>query len=227
MTPLIDVASNKVTSINLNGSITNFIAINPKGDKLFFHKSVNEIGVLNLKDQNQIQIISSSHFNQPNFLSVSSDGTKLYVCNNSSPTVSVVDILTNLWICDINISLPNDLNPPFIGPYYFSLNPRQNRALVNNSTDLYLVNVNSNSVISKLNDENNLPYGIAFNSTGTKGYIVAGNKVEVFDSESNALVNPIELNVLASYIAITPIPYLPTFTQFLQRVCPVKYQRRL
>src|SRR5271165_6670538 len=53
------------------------------------------VSVLNLKNNTVEQTISDSSFNQPYTVTINAAGTKAYVTNSNSTTVTVIDIATN------------------------------------------------------------------------------------------------------------------------------------
>ena len=83
----------------------------------------NTVSVLNLTNNTLEQTISDSSFNEPYTVTINPAGTKAYVTNSNSTTVTIIDIATNTVTGTIS---------GFDGPSGFAITPDGNHAYVNN-----------------------------------------------------------------------------------------------
>jgi YVTN family beta-propeller protein len=109
------------------------------------------VSVLNLKNNTVEQTISDSSFNQPYTVTINAAGTKAYVTNSNSTTVTIIDIATNTVIGTIS---------GFDGPSGLVITPDGNYAYVNNyggpiagsgnGNTVSIVDLNTNAIVGTL-----------------------------------------------------------------------------
>jgi YVTN family beta-propeller protein len=170
------------------------------------------VSVLNLTNNTLEQTISDSSFNQPYTVTINANGTKAYVTNSNSTTVTIIDITTNTVIGTIG---------GFDGPSGFVITPDDNYAYVNNyggpiagsgnGTTVRVVDLNTNAIIGPPLTVGRAPAALAITSDGAYVYVVSyvdGNPGTGTISIIRTSDNSVQLNAITGFsgpfaIAIT------------------------
>lgn len=131
------------------------------------------------------------------FIAFTPNGTKAYVTNQNSNSVSVIDTATDKVITTLSVGFK---------PYFIAITPDGTKAYVTN------YNSGSVSVIDALEDKvvdvitvGSKPYFIAVMPDGTKTYVVNSfsNSVSVIDTESDEVIGSIKVSDTPTFIVIT------------------------
>lgn len=132
------------------------LAITPDNNYAYVANSNNygisgsdAVSVVNLKNNILDVTISSTTFNQPYTVTINPAGTRAYITNSNSTTVSIIDLLNNNVIGTI---------PGFDGPSGFAIMQDGNTAYVNNygapggllsgnGKTVHVVDLNTNTIL--------------------------------------------------------------------------------
>jgi len=170
------------------------------------------VNVLNLKNNTVEKTISDPSFNEPYTVTINPAGTKAYVTNSNSTTVTIIDIASNNVIGVIN---------GFDGPSGMAIDPSGNIAYVNNyggpegvesgnGTTVSVVNLNTNTIIDEIT-VGLAPAALAITPNGAFVYVinyVDGNPgnglVSVIQTSNNKVIKYIRGFSGPFAIAITP-----------------------
>lgn len=173
----------------------------------------DSVTVLNLKHNTVKEIINDSSFNQPYTITMNADGTKAYITNSNSTTITIIDTASNTVIGIIG---------GFDGPSGMVITPNGNYAYVNNyggpegvgsgnATTVRVVDLNSNSIIGQPITVGLAPAALAITPDGTYVYVanyVDGNPgtgtISIIRTCDNAVVDTINDFSGPFAIAITP-----------------------
>lgn len=173
----------------------------------------NTISVLNLTYNTLETTISDSSFNEPYTVTINAAGTKAYVTNSNSTTVTIIDIPTNTVAGTID---------GFDGPSGFVITPDGTRAYVNNyggpgvgsgnGTTVRVVDLNTNTIIGSALTVGLAPAALAITPDGEYVYVVSyvnGNLGTGTISIIKTSDNSVQLNAITGFsgpfaIAITP-----------------------
>ncbi len=172
------------------------------------------VSVLNLTTNTVEKTISDASFNQPYTVTINPAGTKAYVTNSNSTTVTVIDLATNTVIGTIG---------GFDGPSGLVITPDGTRAYVNNyggpeglgsgnGTTVNVVNLNTNEIIGSAITVGTAPSALAITPDGTYVYVISyttGDLSAGTISIINTMNNSVRLNAISGFsgpfaIAITP-----------------------
>jgi len=170
------------------------------------------VSVLNLTFNTLQQTISDSSFSQPYTVSINPAGTKAYVTNSDSTTVTIIDIATNTVSGTID---------GFNGPSGFVITPDGNYAYVNNygaggssgnGTTVNVVDLNANSIVGSPITVGQAPAAMAITPDGAYVYVVSyvdGNPGTGTISIIRTSDNSVQFNAITGFsgpfaIAITP-----------------------
>ncbi|MFI5334010.1 MAG: beta-propeller fold lactonase family protein [Chlamydiales bacterium] len=170
------------------------------------------VSVLNLADNTLEQTISDSSFNAPYTVTINPAGTKAYVTNSNSTTVTIIDIATNTVAGTIG---------GFNGPSGFVITPDGNFAYVNNygagvdsgnGTTVNVVNLNTNAIVGSPITVGQAPAAMAITPDGAYVYVVSyvdGNPGTGTISIIRTSNNSVQPNAISGFsgpfaIAITP-----------------------
>ncbi len=210
---------NKVVAIIGVGQNPAGIAVTP--DNLFAYVANNNnnsipgadtISVLNLKNNTLEQTISDSSFSGPYTVTINAAGTKAYVTNSNSTTVTIIDIATNTVSGVIG---------GFNGPSGFAITPDGNHAYVNNygagassgnGTTVDIVDLNTNAIIGSPITVGQAPAALAITPDGAYVYVISyvnGNPGTGTISIIRTSDNSVQPNAITGFsgpfaIAITP-----------------------
>jgi len=214
-----DTPNKVVVTINV-GQNPAGIAVTP--DNLFAYVANNNnnsipgddtVSVLNLTYNAVEQTISDSSFNEPYTVTINATGTKAYVTNSNSSTVTIIDIATNTVTGTIG---------GFDGPSGFAITPDGSHAYVNNyggpiagsgnGTTVNVVDLNSNTIIGSPITVGQAPASLAITPDGAYVYVISyvdGNPGTGTISIINTKDNTVQLNAITGFsgpfaIAITP-----------------------
>jgi YVTN family beta-propeller protein len=177
----------------------------------------DSVSVINLENFTLQDTIFSATFNQPYTVTINADGTKAYVTNSNSSTVSIIDISANMDIGMIT---------GFDGPSGFVITPNGKTAYVNNYGGPQGVGSGNGNTVSVVNLETNTifqtitlnplppaaaPAALAISPDGKFVYTVNyvdGNTgtgtMSIIDTSSNTVIGTITGFSGPFYITITP-----------------------
>ena len=177
------------------------------------------VSVLNLKNNTVEQTISDASFNEPYTVTINAAGTKAYVTNSSSSTVTIIDVTTNTVIGTIG---------GFDGPSGLVITPDGNYAYVNNyggpiagsgnGNTVSVVDLNTNAIVGTLTvgplppGPPAAPAALAITPDGAYVYVVNyvnGNPDMGTVSIIRTSDNSVQVNAITGFsgpfaIAITP-----------------------
>lgn len=171
------------------------------------------VTVLDLLTNTVVTTISDASFNQPYTITINPAGTKAYVTNSNSTTVTIITIATNTVAGTIT---------GFDGPSGMVITPDGNTAYVNNyggpgglgsgnGTTVRVVNLNTNSITGSAITVGLAPAALAITPDGAYVYTanyVDGNPstgtVSVIRTSDNAVIRTITGFSGPFAIAITP-----------------------
>lgn len=171
------------------------------------------VSVLNLTNNTLEQTISDSSFNEPYTITINANGTKAYVTNSNSATVTIIDIATNTVSSTIG---------GFDGPSGFIITPDGNHAYVNNyggpiagsgnGTTVRVVDLNTNAIVGPPITVGQAPAAMAITPDGAYVYVISyvnGNPGTGTISIIRTSDNSVQLNAITGFsgpfaIAITP-----------------------
>ena len=172
---------NTVVATVTTGVTPTGMAITPDSRHLYVTNNNNyiipgqdSVEVVSLKDKKVKTIINDSSFNQPYTITINANGTKAYITNSNSTTVTIINIATN------QVSGVID---GFDGPSGLVITPDGNRAYVNNyggpggvgsgnARTVRVVDLNSNSIIGEPITVGLAPAAIAKSPDGEFVYTV-------------------------------------------------------
>ncbi|HSX26339.1 MAG TPA: YncE family protein [Chlamydiales bacterium] len=173
----------------------------------------DSVSVLNLIYNTLQQTIHDSSFNQPYTVTINAAGTKAYVTNSNSTTVTIIDIATNTVTGTIG---------GFHEPSGFVITPDGNHAYVNNyandmdasgqGTTVRVVDLNTNAIVGSAITVGLAPAAMAITPDGAYVYVVSyvdGNLGTGTISIIKTSDNSVRLNAITGLsgpfaIAITP-----------------------
>lgn len=182
------------------------------------------VSVLNLINNTVKQTISDPSFNEPYTVTINAAGTRAYVTNSNSSTITIIDITTNTVIGIID---------GFDGPSGMVISLDGNRAYVNNyggptgvgsgnGTTVRLVDLTTNTIIGAPLVVGLAPASLAISPDGQFVYVinyVDGNPGTGTLSVIRTADNVVQLNVTSGFsgpfaIAITPDGKFAYITNF-------------
>jgi YVTN family beta-propeller protein len=135
----------------------------------------DSVSVLNLLYNTLQQTIHDSSFNEPYSVSINPAGTKAYVTNSNSTTVSIIDLATNTVVGTIG---------GFDGPSGLVITPDGNHAYVNNyggpdgvgsgnGMTVRVVDLNTNEIVGSALTVGQAPAALAITPNGAYVYVVS------------------------------------------------------
>ena len=184
----------------------------------------DSVSVINLTTNLVEEIINDASFNQPYTITINPAGTKAYVSNSNSTTVTVIDTATNLVSAVIT---------GFDGPSGMVISPDGTRGYVNNyggpggvgsgnGTTVRVVNLDTNAIIGGAITVDLAPAGLAMSSDGAFVYVinyVDGNTgtgtMQIIQTSDNTVLIPAITGFSGPFaIAITPDDQYAYVTNF-------------
>ncbi|WP_283184170.1 YVTN family beta-propeller repeat protein [Pseudomonas svalbardensis] len=136
--------------------------------------------------------------NGPFGIAVSPDGTRAYVCNQASHTVSVIDTATNRVLTTI---------PVGNRPTGVAVSPDGTRAYVNNESGhtVSVIDTTTDRVLTTIPVGNN-PSGVAVSPDGTRAYVsnLDSNTVSVIDTATDRVLTNIPVGTYPRGVAVSP-----------------------
>jgi len=214
------VSSNRVVATINVGVTPAGIALTP--DNRFAYVANNNnygitggatVSVLNLTNNTLEQTISDASFNQPYTVTINKAGTKAYVTNSNSTTITIIDIATNTVMGTIG---------GFDGPSGMVITPSGDIAYVNNyggpdgvgsgsGTTVRVVNLTTNTIVGAPIMVGLAPASLAITPDGKFVYVinyVDGNTgtgtISVIQTSNNTVIDTITGFSGPFAIAITP-----------------------
>lgn len=173
----------------------------------------DSVSVLNLTYNTLQQTIHDSSFNQPYTVTINANGTKAYVTNSNSTTVTLIDLATNTVTGTIG---------GFDGPSGFVITPDGTHAYVNNyggpgvgsgnGTTVRVVDLQTNAIVGSAITVGRAPAAMAITPDGAYVYVVSyvdgalgTGTISVIKTSDNS----VQLNAITGFsgpfaIAITP-----------------------
>ncbi|MGD0824090.1 MAG: putative Ig domain-containing protein, partial [Terriglobales bacterium] len=134
----------------------------------------------------------------PQTLAISQTGPFAYVANNSSNTVSVINIPTGQVVNNI---------PVGSGPVGTAISPDQTQVYVTNNqgNSVSVINAASGTVVATIPVQSS-PFGVAFTPDGTQAYIVNGssNTVSVINTATQTVVATVPVQNSPVGVAMAP-----------------------
>ncbi len=195
------------------------IAITPDNNFAYVANNNNDgisggdtVSVINIKTNTVQQTISDPSFNQPYTVTINAAGTKAYVTNSNSTTITIIDIATNTVTGTIG---------GFDGPSGMVITPSGTTAYVNNyggpggvgsgnGTTVSVVNLNTNTIVGTIT-VGLAPASLAITPDGAFVYVinyVDGNTgtgtISIIQTSTNTVVGTIPGFSGPFAIAITP-----------------------
>jgi YVTN family beta-propeller protein len=173
----------------------------------------DSVSVLNLAQNTLKQMITDASFNEPYTITMSIDGTKAYVTNSNSSTITIINTITNAVAGIIS---------GFDGPSGMVIMPAGDKAYVNNyggpgglgsgnGKTLRVVDLNTNTIVGSPITVDLAPAALAISSDGAFVYsvnYVDGNPgtgtINVIDTNTNIVVDIITGFSGPFAIALTP-----------------------
>jgi YVTN family beta-propeller protein len=184
---VINGITNTVSSTITVGGEPRGIVVNPFNTKIYVaNRNLNTIQILNTTNNTVIKTISTGAGSRPEAIAVSADGLRYAVSCYESKTILVYNAETDVLIHTIttaDVASPAGLafSPTDISPYkiYTALNS------INKIQYFDLNNTITNGTITV----GNTPYGITFNSDGTKIYTThtGSNTISVITKSTNTI----------------------------------------
>ncbi|MBK8969016.1 MAG: beta-propeller fold lactonase family protein [Lewinellaceae bacterium] len=206
--PLIGLAASGTGDIHIQAANvtmpeTATITVTPEGGLSGFAyitsiSPVNAISVIDLSTNTVVATIPVG--TDPQGVSVSPDGSRVYITNRVSNTVSVIDAATNTVIAAIPVG-------PM--PIPITVNPAGNTVYVGTDNGLVVIDAGTNTVSATL-PLSITPRGIVVHPDGSRIYVsqadILGTGVSVIDAGSNTLITtiPFPVGKGAEGIAISP-----------------------
>lgn len=181
------------------------------------------VTVINTATNLPVTFIADPSFNEPYTISINPAGTKAYVTNSNSTTVTIIDIATNTVIGTIT---------GFDGPSGMAITPDGNTGYVNNyggpggvgsgnGTTVRVVNLNTNTIVGSAITVGQAPAALAITPDGKFVYVinyVDGNPgngtISVIRTSDNTVVDTINGLSGPFAIAITPDGNFAYITNF-------------
>lgn len=115
---VIDTTTFSLTPITGLGTDPQGIDITPDGKTAYVGHDVSIISIIDVASNSLIENITNISFSQPRFPTITPDGTRVYIPNNGSNTISIIDVATNTVIGIVTVD-PSPWQLAFIP------NPRQ------------------------------------------------------------------------------------------------------
>lgn len=213
------VAPNTVIATINVGVTPAGLAVTP--DNLFAYVANNNnygipgqdsVSVLDLVNNTFVETIFDSSFNQPYTVTLNASGTKAYITNSNSSTVTIIDTVNNTVAGTIS---------GFDGPSGFAITPSGSTAYVNNyggpsgvgsgnGTTVSVVNLNTDLITGSVT-VGQAPASLAITPNGAYVYVlnyVTGNTdggtISVIQTSNNTVIDTIPGLSGPFAIAITP-----------------------
>lgn len=196
------------------------LAITPDGRFAYIANNNNDgipngdsVSVLDLSTNTIVTTIHDASFNQPYTVTINASGTKAYVTNSNSTTITIINIATNTVIGTIG---------GFDGPSGMVITPDGSTAYVNNygspsglgsgnATTVRVVDLNTNTIVGSPITVGLAPASLAITPDGAFVYVinyVDGNPgtgtVSIIQTRTNTVVGTITGFSGPFAIAITP-----------------------
>lgn len=166
----------------------------------FGHATIETVGVT-VDPVTNIVTATIEVGENPRWVAVSPDGTRVYVTNEADENVSVIDTATNTVITTIAVGDE---------PYGVAVNPDGATAYVTNASDdtVSVIDVATNTVIDTITVGND-PRGVAFSSDGATAYVTNANSggigsMSVIDAATNTVIDTIVVGEYPRGVAVSP-----------------------
>ena len=135
--------------------------------------------------------------NNPYGVAVSPNGTRAYVTNQASNTVSVVNTATNAVVATITVGS---------APTAVTVSPDGTRAYVANNNTVSVINTTTNTVTNTITTNGGQAYGIAVSPNGQRVYLTqtGNNRVSVINTATNTVLTTIAVGSTPAGITVSP-----------------------
>ncbi len=164
-----------------------------------FNPSSLAVGIYSITAVYSGDSVFSASTSPPQTLAITQTGPFAYVANNSSDTVSVINIPTGQVANNILVGS---------GPWGVTVSPNGNQVYVTNSlgNNVSVIDTANSSVVAAIPVQSN-PLGVAFTPDGTSAYVVN------FNSNSVSVINTASQTVVATVpVQSAPVGVAMAFT---------------
>lgn len=209
------VIDRTITTITV-GPTPSGIAITPDGSFAYVANNNNNgapgqdsVSVINLRTNKVVTTIYDASFNQAYLIAINSKGSKVYVTNSNSSTVTVIDVATNTVEAVIG---------GFDGPSGIVITPDDTTAYVTNyggpapgvgsgnGTTVRVVNLISNTIVGPAITVDLAPANLTITPNGKLVYVinyVTGNPgtgtISIISTESNTVIKTLDVGLSGPY----------------------------
>ncbi len=195
-----------LTAINSEGADSNISVINVTNPSLvgpyaYITNDNDYHGTVTVIDTSKDTVIATVDVGLSAFgVAVNPAGTKAYVGNWGSGTVSVIDIATNTVTATVNN----------VGwqPWGVAVNPAGTKVYVANTGGgtVSVIDTATNTVTATV-PVGSYPYGVAVNPDGTKVYVANGNSktVSVIDAATNTVTATVPVGSIPYGVVVNPM----------------------
>ncbi len=190
-------ASDPTKTITITGVTPNTVGVSPTG--AWFYSTNGAGGTVTRYNAYSGATIGGNITvgASPFGVAVSPDGSKAFVTNYISNTVSVINTATNTVTATVNVGT----NPSFI-----AISPDGSKAFVTNlsSNTVSVINTATNTVMGTVNVGANL-YGIAISPDGSKTFVTHynSNTVSVINTATNTVIGTVNVGTRPTGITIS------------------------
>ena len=191
-----DIAS--FTSTNsTNTPITATVTVTPSGGFAYIPiiADTNHVSVINLATNT---VVASIHVGSyPLGVSVSPDGSRVYITNHLSSNVSVINTATNTVVATV---------PVGISPAGVAISPDGSLVYVANagSASVTVINTATNSVVNTIAIGRGDSWGVAISPDGNRLYVTGYNSVTVINTATNTIMTNITVGIGPIGVCVSP-----------------------
>jgi YVTN family beta-propeller protein len=177
------IKDNEITEEIKVGSGPEYVEVNPDGRFLYVANLLSPISVIDLHSQNKTVIKEIDSGETSHGLSFTDDGSRLFIVNMGSDTLSVIDATKHEIIKTI---------PVGYRPEYVALTPDERFAFVTNlgADTVSVVDTESLEVVKEVQGVGDGPHGIAFSADGDLAYIsnMEGSDISVINVSRSQVI---------------------------------------
>ena len=192
---VIDTASNRVTPISLN-VMASQVALTPNGTQVYVlsPRSGNFVTILDVASRSVVATIKVGSF--PSAVAFSSDGSRAYIANQYTGTVSVIDTLAKVVVNTFTAaSGSSGLGVTQGGKLYVANSYVNTVSVLDASTGSPIKNLTGFSY----------PAALALSPDGSRAYVAnaTNNSVSVIDTSSDTTIATIPVGLLPMGLAVS------------------------
>ena len=195
---VINTATNAVVATVNVGSPPGGAAITPNGTMVYVALADGTVAVINTATNTVSGTIPVGPAG-PGIVTVTPDGSRVYVGSNIGNSVSVIDTATNT-VLGTPIAVGN-------APIGLSVTPDGRRVYVaNNASDtVSVINTATNTIVATFG-VGSQPYGVAVSPDGTRAYVAnsVSNTVSVVDTSTNTVVATFGVGTFPGGVSFSP-----------------------